>query len=189
MARRMTETDIQRILARAAAYDGRRPDPIVVEAWLAAIGDLNPDDALNAVVEHYAHSTEWLKPAHLRTIVKRKRAERLRGADQAVPPADPDASDYTRQLRRMLAEIADGRTVARALDAAPTRPTPPTAEYTRARGPAYAHRSAALTVPCPLPGCQADTGRPCRNPGTRADLPAGYHPSRLDAAHHTKETA
>ncbi|WDZ91163.1 hypothetical protein [Nocardiopsis sp. HUAS JQ3] len=178
----MSEGDMSRILARAAAYDGRRPDSAVLEAWLAAIGDLDPLDALDAVVTHYATSVDWIRPGHVRAIVKRVRAERLRSADRALPPADPDARDYSAQLRRMLREIADGRSVARALDAAPTKGTEPPAEYVTARGPGYVRRRAALAVECPLPACRMGPGRPCRAPGSRRSLTAGYHPARLDAA-------
>ncbi|MEE2041259.1 hypothetical protein Q8791_28945 [Nocardiopsis sp. CT-R113] len=173
---------MKRVLARAAAFDNRRPDPLVLEAWLAAIGDLDPTDALDAVVAHYGDSVEWIKPGHIRARVKRVRAERLRSADLALPPADPDARDYGPQLRKLLGEIADGRTVSRALDSAPTKGTEPPAEYIAARGPGYVRRRAALAVPCPLVGCRMGPGRPCRAPGSRRSLTAGYHPARLDAA-------
>jgi hypothetical protein len=180
----MTETDMKRVLARASAYDNRRPDALVVEAWLAAIGDLDPADALDAVVTHYGESTDWIRPGHIRAIVRRVRAARLRSADLALPPADPDARDYSAQLRRLIRDIADGRTVARAIEAGTARGVEPPDEYVTARGPGYVRRRTALAVPCPLPGCRMDVGRPCRVPGSRRDLPVGYHPARTELDTH-----
>ncbi|MEV2277746.1 hypothetical protein AB0I72_19380 [Nocardiopsis sp. NPDC049922] len=180
----MSDQQMLMVLAKASGFDGRHPDKAVAAAWLEAIGDLPFEDTLEAVVEHYATSTDWLKPGHLRAIVERTRAERLRSVDRMIPPADPDAADYSAQLQRMLAAVADGRTVTKAL-AAGARPIPaqPSAEYVAARGPDYVRRRTALAVPCPVEGCRMDVGRPCRVFGAgRRDLPTGYHPGRLEAA-------
>ncbi|MFW5415057.1 hypothetical protein J0910_00485 [Nocardiopsis sp. CNT-189] len=157
---RMTEQQMGAVLARAAAFDGRRPDPIVLAAWMEAIGDLGYDDAMRAVVDHYAESTEWLKPAHLRARVKRMRADRLANADLALPPADPDAADYGPRLREHLRALADGRSLPRALTAGDRTPAPPTKDYTAARA---AHAAPAppgpVVEPAPLASATPWCGR------------------------------
>jgi hypothetical protein len=188
---RMTDQEILTVLAKASAFDGRHPDAAMAAAWLEAIGDLPFEDTLQAVVDHYATSTDWVKPGHLRALVKKARAERLRGVDQLLPPVHPDAKDYSKQVRRFLAEVADGRTVAKALaGSVPRQGTPPTAEYVAARGPGYLRRRLALGVPCPLESCEMVPGRPCRIVGGgRREVPTGYHPARLDAAKDAMEAS
>ncbi|MFE6304997.1 hypothetical protein [Nocardiopsis sp. NPDC057823] len=186
--RRMTEQHILTVLAKASAFDNRRPDAAAAAAWLEAIGDLPVEDALEAVVEHYATATDYLRPGHIRAIVERTRADRLRGIDQVLPPADPDAVDYGPQLKKLLARAADDRSVATAIEAPRRRATAPTAEYVAARGPGYLARRLALAVPCPLEGCGRETGRPCRVVGAgRREVPTGYHPARLEAAKEAME--
>ncbi len=69
-------------LAWAAAFDNRKTDSpadrqLQIQAWAEALHDLTtPEDARRAITEHYAESTEWLKPAHVNRLTARYRKER-----------------------------------------------------------------------------------------------------------------
>lgn len=53
-------------LTQAAAFDRRKPDPATLAAWSAALDPgITPKDAADAVVAHYATSSDWLMPAHV----------------------------------------------------------------------------------------------------------------------------
>ncbi|QBI56853.1 hypothetical protein [Streptomonospora litoralis] len=180
----MKKSEVSLLLATAAAYDRRTSGDADVKSWHAAIGDLDSfDDANQAVIDHYAFSTEWLKPAHVRAGVRRIRAARLANVDRALPAADPDARDYTQALREQIKAVADGRQVRLALASGGRAATGPTAEYAAARGADYARRRAALSVACPVAACAQPQGRACRViGGGRRPVPEGYHQPRLEAA-------
>ena len=65
----MTPSDMADVLSAAGVYDGRKISQADVAAWHAAVGQFGRDDALAAVVRHYANSTEWMKPAHLKAHI------------------------------------------------------------------------------------------------------------------------
>jgi hypothetical protein len=54
------------ILALAAAYDLRTVGEADVEAWHAAVGDLDFESCRKVVIEHYRNKRERLMPADLR---------------------------------------------------------------------------------------------------------------------------
>lgn len=72
----MTRDEVAALLAVAAVYDNRRPDPAVVTGWLAILGPYRFEECRDAVVAHYADSTDYLMPAHITRRVKAARAER-----------------------------------------------------------------------------------------------------------------
>jgi hypothetical protein len=184
----MTPDQIIDLLTTAAAFDRRTVGDADVIAWHAAVGDLPFADAQAAVVQHYAESTDWLMPAHVRKLVRRIRE--LRIAAQPIPDpgaelaADPAA--FRQALRSSIASIADGFDVGRAIAAPPgqRRQGPPPDEFEQARDMLpgdHNTRRLALTVTCPH--CCARPGKPCTLAGTSDPIqgrPA--HDARIDTA-------
>jgi hypothetical protein len=84
----MNAEDMGRVLARCASYDRRKTGEADIIAWLQVIGDLAYDDCIDAVIAHYAESTDWIMPAHIRQRVRAVRAERL--AATSAPPPPPE---------------------------------------------------------------------------------------------------
>ncbi|MEU0078601.1 hypothetical protein ABZY58_11945 [Micromonospora tulbaghiae] len=74
----MTPGDAARLLGTCALYDYREPSKADAVAWFAVIGDLEYDEAAEAVRRHYRDSTERIMPAHIRRIVREIRDERRR---------------------------------------------------------------------------------------------------------------
>lgn len=105
----MTKTETARLLAVISAFDRRTVGEAEVEAWYLVVGDLTGEDCAHAVREHYARTTDWLMPAHVRAGVRRMRAERLDRELEPVPDADPDdVSAYLTALRAGRRRIAAG---------------------------------------------------------------------------------
>ena len=150
----MNAADTIDVLSAIAAYDQRTIGRADAEAWHLAIGDLDRDLALEAVVIHHKTSTERCKPAHVRAAangIRRTRAEAAharRVAADTRPPAlvHGDGSGLN----------ADG--------------TPVQAAY---------EIDGAGHLPCPT--CHAKPGEWCENTrtGNSKKIP---HASRLTAA-------
>jgi hypothetical protein len=58
--------EVSQLLALAALVDNRTVTPEAVLMWHGILGDLPADAAMDALKAHYAESTEWLLPAHIR---------------------------------------------------------------------------------------------------------------------------
>lgn len=125
----MNATDAAALLARAAAFDNRKPSAAAAQAWAAALRDIPlDDDTLEAVARFYGGDVagesgeRWIQPHHVRALRKAIRADRIGpagpGLHPAPPPADPDDPDaYLRALRAQQRAIGDGRTSREALPA------------------------------------------------------------------------
>lgn len=87
----MTPAEAQVLIAMAAAYDNRKPDPDAAKAWAAALDGLPFDDCRAVVIQHYRTSTDWLMPATIRAGVRRIRNKRIDEHPPLVPP--PGLSD------------------------------------------------------------------------------------------------
>lgn len=84
----MTPSDMADVLSAAGIYDGRKISAADAAAWHAAVGQFSREDALAAVVRHYADSTEWMKPAHLKAqilIIHNERAQKREHEIRALP--------------------------------------------------------------------------------------------------------
>lgn len=115
----MNADDMARVLAKAALFDRRTGGESEIAAWLEVAGDLDVDDALEAVGAHYRTSTDWLMPSTLRERVYDIAAERRRLA--AIDRArrveaeqgereigrTPETDARLEALRQMLAERYD----------------------------------------------------------------------------------
>jgi len=109
----VTDDEIIDLLTCAAAYDRRTAGDADVDAWLAAIGDLDFQDARQAVIAHYTESSDWLMPVHIKRRVAAMRARRV--TDTRMPAPPPELADnpraYIAWLRAAETAIASGRTV------------------------------------------------------------------------------
>lgn len=82
--------DAARLLALAAAFDRRTVGEEDAIAWSDVLADLDAEDCAKAIRDHYRDQTAWIMPAHIRTAVRRARAERITREPEPVPDADPD---------------------------------------------------------------------------------------------------
>lgn len=128
----MTLAEVVDLLTEAARFDRRTIGKAEAKAWHAVVGDLSLDDALAAVRAHYAETSDWLMPAHVRKGVKAMRRDRLER--QVMPAPAPELTDDSVRYRETLAasirSIADGRQVRRAI--APAGPSGPPADQAEA---------------------------------------------------------
>ncbi|MET0416032.1 MAG: hypothetical protein ABW022_08430 [Actinoplanes sp.] len=113
----MNPGEMARLLAACAMYDYRPVEKPDVAAWMNVIGDLDYDDAMEAVRLHYGQSTERMMPAHVRAGVKAVRDERrrLEPSDARALPSpfeedlgrDMRAARGAATVRQVLAQITD----------------------------------------------------------------------------------
>jgi hypothetical protein len=145
----MREQQVRLLLAAAVAYDNRRPGDGNIRAWIEAAdrGRWNYEEALEALHQHYAESTDFLMPGHI--------TQRLRSA-RRLPPGP-----------------AELRT--EAWDASRTITAGGSDPYSGARNSAQLediHRE-AMQVDCPQTNCHQRAGWRCINPisGEPAKIP------------------
>jgi hypothetical protein len=113
----MTPAEVARLLAGAAMFDYRKIDRDDALAWHHVLGDLDFDDAIEAVRRHYAESTERLMPAHVRQgvrAIRNERASRTPNAVRELPSRFEDdlgrdlrAQRGAATVREVLAQITD----------------------------------------------------------------------------------
>lgn len=77
----MTRAEISRLLALAAGYDQRTTSDDDVKSWFDALGALDAEDAMTAIIEHYQRSTARIMPADV--------WNRCRPAASRLPSAAP----------------------------------------------------------------------------------------------------
>lgn len=112
---KMTPAAAAALLAVASAYDNRHLTPEAATVWADALAGLRPEDCRQAIAEHYATTTAFVMPAHIRAGVRRIREDRIQRAGDAVyeVPVDPDdVVAYRDAVRARTRQIADGAPVA-----------------------------------------------------------------------------
>lgn len=130
----MTLDETIDLLAVAAAFDRRTVGEADAMAWQAAIGDLDFSDSRAAIVAHYQDTRDWVMPADIRKRVKAMRRDRLERQIVAAPPAElaDNTHDYRAALSRSIRQIADGRSVPKAIGG-PVREDDPPPTWAEAR--------------------------------------------------------
>jgi len=100
------------LLTFIAVYDNRRFDDATVVAWQTILTDLTDTDCRTAVMGHFAESTEYLMPAHIRRGALQAERDRRRilreahEADQkAIEAADPSRRDRSEDVRALIAQL------------------------------------------------------------------------------------
>jgi len=83
----MNPSDCGDLLRACSFYDNRKVTTEAMIAWSHAIAaDISKADALKAIAEHAAESTDYIGPAHINQRVKGIRRERLqRAGDPPMP--------------------------------------------------------------------------------------------------------
>ena len=120
----MTPAEAAEVLGYAAAYDRRTVGAIDATAWAKALPDVTKDDAVEAVIEHYASTREWLMPSDIPALVRairRRRVEALlAGGQTPAPPVelDDDPAAGVRWQQAWIRAAGDGATVEQATGAA-----------------------------------------------------------------------
>ena len=108
----MNPEDITKVLATCSLYDYRfgRPSFEVAALWHRALHDLDLDDAIQAVVRHYAKSTDRIMPAHIRQEVREIRNDRRRNQPspaRALPSRFEIDTDRQERVERGMSTIRD----------------------------------------------------------------------------------
>lgn len=130
----MTPEETVDLLTVAAAFDQRTVGEGDAMAWYAVVGDLDFNDAKQAVVGHYTDTTDRIMPAHVRSRVKAVRRDRLAREIPPAPPAEltDDPGRYKAAIEASVRRIANGLSFQRAIPG-PVRDGTPPAEWTEAR--------------------------------------------------------
>jgi hypothetical protein len=95
----VTLDQVAALLKVLAAYDGRNVGESDLMVWGRQMADLDFQDAIEAVHQHYAETAEWAKPSHVRA-----RAEKIRNARNVRPEViapgcyEPEPSERHRLL-------------------------------------------------------------------------------------------
>lgn len=119
----MTPEQVVDLLTLIAARDRRTLGKADVTVWAFDIGDLDYDDACQAVADHFREDPDtWLMAGHVRKRVKAIREARIGPAGPGLspipPPADPDDPQaYMAALRAQQARIASGAEQVPAIEA------------------------------------------------------------------------
>jgi hypothetical protein len=99
-------------LALAQAFDNRTVGEVNIRAWHAVLGDADAADVMAAIKNHYAETTEWIMPAHIRTAVRdmvsqREMATHATGwaPGQAGVPKDQAMPEVTTGERLSLGDL------------------------------------------------------------------------------------
>lgn len=106
----MTPAEVTALLGVCSAFDNRKPNAEMVQAWTAAMGDLSFIACRDAVVAHFQESSDWIMPSHIRGRVRRERATRIANDEVLeLPPHDPDDTQaHIAALRWARAQAAEG---------------------------------------------------------------------------------
>lgn len=177
----MKPSEVAELLTFAAAFDRRTVGKADALAWHTVLGDLDLEQARQAVADHYANSRDWIMPSDIRQRVRRARAELVK--DFQYQPGSPDetAAEYLARRQQQLEAVADGRRPPVLPALPPGRPIGELAAVGRAipAEPQPVRQPGPFGVACPI--CHAAVGRPCKTSVLGRRM-ADAHPSRLDAS-------
>jgi hypothetical protein len=101
----MTHAEMVDLLTVIANFDHRQPNADTVRVWLLVAHEAQwrADEAARAVVRHFAHSTEYLKPGHITALIhEARRADRQ---PLLALPGPAKAQDETREQAMAAAEV------------------------------------------------------------------------------------
>ncbi|MGW2130429.1 zinc finger domain-containing protein [Streptomyces coelicoflavus] len=146
----MTPADASELLTLAAAFDRRTVGEADARAWAAALHAVPlDDDARAAIARHYAETSDWLTPAHVRQQRAKIRAERITAANVVYHGRPGETGAESIAARKALERaVGDGRippqNIAQAVGHAEDRPALPPGATRDQREQFAAERLAAL---------------------------------------------
>lgn len=85
----VTAPEAVALLHQASGYDNRKPDRDNTRAWAVALADVDFQDAMQAVDNHYAETNTWIMPADVRAgvrAIEKERAANLPNVYELEPP-------------------------------------------------------------------------------------------------------
>jgi len=102
------------VVAKIRLGDNRETSREVILEWVDSIGDLDFDDAVEAVRMHRRETTVYLQPAHVRANVRLLRARRERDVRVSQPivaamPITLDRAEFDRLTAVAIAEHRAGK--------------------------------------------------------------------------------
>jgi len=102
------------VVAKIRLGDNRETSREVILEWVDSIGDLDFDDAVEAVRMHRRETTVYLQPAHVRANVRLLRARRERDVRVSQPmvaatPITLDRAEFDRLTALAIAEHRAGK--------------------------------------------------------------------------------
>lgn len=105
----MSREQIIQLLQIVTSYDSRKPSHAMVGSWLDAAqrGLWSYEDAVEAVREHFAHSTEYLMPGHITKKVAVMVRERGRYLE--IEPRQPESESARRMREQVMREFHERR--------------------------------------------------------------------------------
>lgn len=65
----MNINETTQALALAQAFDNRTVGEVNIRAWFSVLSEADAADVMAAIRDHYATTTEWIMPAHIRAAV------------------------------------------------------------------------------------------------------------------------
>jgi hypothetical protein len=134
----LTRDETVDLLTAIAAYDNRKPNAAALMAWgkAAELGRWTFPEALDAVHEHFAASTEYLMPAHITALVKAARQDRAMRDEALALEAGPVDAAAAATVQRAVEQVAQ-----------------------QLQWDLNRRENAALAVACPA--CRAPAGQRC----------------------------
>lgn len=67
----MNKSEVAKLLTLVSTFDSRTVGIDTVEAWHTILADVDLQDAVTAVRNHFATSTDYMMPAHIVTASRR----------------------------------------------------------------------------------------------------------------------
>lgn len=104
----MNLQEVDRLLTIIKNVDNRRIDDATVIVWREILGDLPFEDCVMAATKHFAESTDYLLPAHIRQGVLAIRNERAKKAHEVreLPSRFEPDPERAQRIQRGVQEIA-----------------------------------------------------------------------------------
>ncbi len=112
----MRPSEATALLTKASSFDNREVSEATAISWAEALEGIRLQDAIDAVVEHYSHTRQWIMPADIRAGVRAMRNARINAVLQGAEPAPPaelvdDVAAYNEWRRGFNRALGDGRTL------------------------------------------------------------------------------
>lgn len=79
----MTKAELAKLLTYVSTFDSRTVGVETVEAWWTILADVDVQEALTVVQNHFATSTDYLMPAHISMGVRRLSGPRRLVSDRS----------------------------------------------------------------------------------------------------------
>ncbi len=153
----ITRAQAVRLITFAAAYDNREVGQAAAIAWCDSGNRARwtYTEAVEAIKEHYAATSDWVMPAHITTRIKEVRQ------DQAMRQ---QAQELTGATNPRVVTFVESRAAQFQI---PAKFMPSSANQ-------------ALRVECPF--CGAREGQSCRRPSRGGPKSVSPHPTRMELA-------